>query len=78
MNLQRNKFIDRFKTQIIKPFTHPSGEKTDRQMQPNSSGHLRSINTKHSHSRSLDIHEVIVRNLEKHIAYLEKKLKEEE
>lgn len=78
MNLQRNKFIDRFKTQIFKPSTHQSGERTDRQIQANSSAHLRSINTKHSHSKSLDIHEVIVRNLEKHVTYLEKKLKEEE
>lgn len=76
MNLQRNKFIDRFKTQIFKPSNNLSGEKTDRQIQSDSSGHLRSINTKHSHSKSLDIHKVIVRNLEKHITYLEKKLKD--
>jgi hypothetical protein len=77
MSQPRNKFIDRFKTQIIKP-SNPSGEKTDRQMQANSSAHIRSINSKNSNSKSIDIHEMIVRNLEKHIAYLEKKLKDEE
>jgi hypothetical protein len=39
-------------------------------MQANSSAHIRSINTQKSNSKSMDIHDMIVKNLEKHIAYL--------